>query len=88
MDGTPVRRTNGRVKARKTGTRFLQFARYPRSLVPSRIRIALVLGKFSPHLSTKRDRRIGTWADATTSRSPNPDRQLMARACLQRGAAR
>lgn len=42
--------------------RFLEFCRYLRSLYPPKIRIAIVLGNFSPHLTTKKDTRVGDWA--------------------------
>jgi transposase len=54
----------GHVKERKTRTRFLEFCRYLRSLYPPHIRIAIVADNFSPHLSTKRDARVGAWAEA------------------------
>ena len=54
----------GHVKARKTRTEFLAFARYLRSLHPADVRIAIVLDNFSPHLSTKADQRVGEWAEA------------------------
>jgi hypothetical protein len=54
----------GHVKPRKTRTRFLEFCRYLRSLYPPEVRIAIVCGNFSPHLSTRRDARVGTWATA------------------------
>ena len=52
----------GHVKPRKTRTRFLEFCRYLRSLYPQAIRIAIICDNFSPHLTTKRDDRVGTWA--------------------------
>jgi transposase len=60
----PEDRLYGHVKPRKTRTRFLEFCRYLRSLYPPHIRIALIVDNFSPHLSTKRDRRVGAWAEA------------------------
>jgi transposase len=54
----------GHVKANKNRTTFLVFCRYLRSLYPPDVRIAIVLDNFSPHLSTKRDRRVGEWAEA------------------------
>jgi transposase len=54
----------GHIKARKTRTRFLEFATYLRTLYPREIRIALVIDNFSPHLSTRRDQRVGAWAAA------------------------
>jgi transposase len=55
----------GHVKPRKTRTRFLEFCRYLRSLYPPEVRIAIVCDNFSPHLSTRRDARVGTWAKAS-----------------------
>jgi transposase len=54
----------GHVKLRKDRTTFLAFCRYLRSLYPSEVRIAIVLDNFSPHLSTRRDNRVGDWAEA------------------------
>jgi transposase len=52
----------GHVKPRKTRARFLEFCRYLRSLYPPSTRIAIICDNFSPHLSTRKDRRVGTWA--------------------------
>lgn len=57
-------RLYGHVKARKGRTEFLAFCRYLRSLYPADVRVAIVLDNFSPHLSTKSDGRVGTWAQA------------------------
>jgi transposase len=54
----------GHVKPDKTRTRFLEFCRYLRSLYPPAVRIAIVCDNYSPHLSTRRDGRVGTWAMA------------------------
>ena len=54
----------GHIKPRKTRTRFLEFCRYLRSLYPRQVRIAIICGNFSPHLSTRKDRRVGAWAAA------------------------
>jgi transposase len=54
----------GHVKPSKTRTRFLEFCRYLRSLYPPEVRIAIVCDNFSPHLSTRRDARVGIWATA------------------------
>jgi transposase len=54
----------GHIKPRKTRARFLEFCRYLRSLYPASVRIAIVCDNFSPHLSTRKDRRVGTWAEA------------------------
>ena len=57
-------RLYGHVKTRKTRTEFLAFCRYLRTLHPAEERLAIVLDNFSPHLSTKTDRRVGAWAAA------------------------
>ena len=57
-------RLYGHVKAKKGRSDFLAFLRYVRSLHPPRVRIAIVLDNFSPHLSTKKDTRVGDWARA------------------------
>ena len=54
----------GHIKTRKSRTEFLAFCRYLRSLYPPQVRIAIVLDNFSPHLSTKKDQRVGDWAAA------------------------
>jgi transposase len=54
----------GHVKTKKDRTTFLEFCRYLRSLYPPEVRIAIVLDNFSPHLSTKKDPRVGEWAEA------------------------
>jgi transposase len=57
-------RLYGRVKTTKGRTQFLEFCRYLRSLYPPGVRIAIVLDNFSPHLSTRKDPRVGGWAAA------------------------
>jgi transposase len=54
----------GYIKKDKKRATFLAFCRYLRSLYPPRVRIAIVADNFSPHLSTKRDGRVGDWAAA------------------------
>jgi transposase len=54
----------GHIKAKKDRTTFLEFCRYLRSLYPPEVRIAIVLDNFSPHLTTKKDTRVGDWAKA------------------------
>jgi transposase len=54
----------GHIKPRKTRTRFLEFCRYLRSLYPPAVRIAIICDNFSPHLTTAKDARVGTWAAA------------------------
>jgi transposase len=55
-------RLYGHVVNHKHRTAFLAFVKYLRSLHPIGVRIAIVLDNFSPHLSTKKDRRVGEWA--------------------------
>jgi transposase len=52
---------------RKTRARFLEFCRYLRSLYPPSVRIAIICGNFAPHLTTKKDKRVGTWAAASNT---------------------
>jgi transposase len=54
----------GHIKPRKTRARFLEFCRYLRSLYPVTTRIAIICDNFSPHLTTRRDGRVGAWAAA------------------------
>ena len=54
----------GHIKTAKNRTKFLEFCRYLRSLHPPEVRIAIVMDNFSPHLSTRRDQRVGEWAAA------------------------
>jgi transposase len=54
----------GHIKMKKDRTTFLGFCRYLRSLYPLNVRIAIVMDNFSPHLSTKKDDRVGVWAQA------------------------
>ena len=57
----------GHVKARKTRTQFLEFCRYLRSLHPADVRIAIICDNYSPHMSTKKDSRVGDWAAANNA---------------------
>lgn len=52
------------VKKTKNRSKFLEFCRYLRSLHPVEKRIAIVCDNYSPHLTTKRCRRVATWAAA------------------------
>jgi len=54
----------GHIKTTKNRTKFLEFCRYLRSLYPPGVRIAIVMDNFSPHLSTRKDQRVGVWAAA------------------------
>jgi transposase len=53
----------GHIKMKKDRTTFLVFCRYLRTLYPPDVRIAIVMDNFSPHLSTKKDTRVGDWAE-------------------------
>ena len=55
----------GHVKTTKNRTAFLAFCRYLRSLYPLEVRIAIVMDNYSPHLSTRKDQRVGEWAAAS-----------------------
>ncbi|MFC7219653.1 IS630 family transposase [Streptomyces polyrhachis] len=52
------------IKPVKKHTQLLESCRYLRSLYPPEVRIAIVCDNFSPHLTTKRRQRVGTWAAA------------------------
>ncbi|MCX4749215.1 IS630 family transposase [Kitasatospora sp. NBC_01287] len=54
----------GHVKKTKNRTKFLEFCRYLRTLYPSDVRIAIICDNYSPHLTTKRCRRVADWAEA------------------------
>ncbi|MEU8769951.1 IS630 family transposase [Streptomyces griseus] len=56
----------GHVKRTKNRSKFLEFCRYLRSLHPADVRIAIVCDNYSPHLTTKRCQRVGTWAAANS----------------------
>jgi transposase len=57
----------GHIKPRKTRTRFLEFCRYLRTRYPPSVRIAIVCDNFSPHLTTRKDKRVGQWAAANNT---------------------
>src|SRR5437016_6284699 len=57
----------GHIKPRKTRARFLEFCRYLRSLYPPQVRIAIICDNFSPHLTTRKDKRVGQWAAASNA---------------------
>jgi hypothetical protein len=57
-------RLYGHTKPRKRRGEFLVFLRYLRTLHPPRVRLGMVLDNFSPHLSTRSDRRVADWAAA------------------------
>ena len=86
-------RLYGHVMTNKGRTEFLAFCRYLRSLHPPEVRIAIVLDNFSPHLSTKKDARVGDWATANNvelayvpfyASLAEPDRGPVHRAALLR----
>jgi transposase len=54
----------GHIKPRKRRGEFLVFLRYLRTLYPPGVRLGIVLDNFSPHLSTRTDRRVADWAAA------------------------
>ena len=57
-------RLYGHVKPRKRRGEFLVFLRYLRTLYRPGVRLGIVLDNFSPHLSTRTDRRVADWAVA------------------------
>jgi len=57
----------GHVKPSKKRTQFLEFCRYLRTLYPAQVRIAIVCDNYSPHLTTKRCRRVADWAEANNA---------------------
>jgi transposase len=57
----------GHIKPRKTRARFLEFCRYLRSLYPPQVPIAIICDNFSPHLTTRKDKRVGAWAAANNA---------------------
>jgi len=57
----------GHIKPRKTRARFLEFCRHLRSLYPPQVRIAIICDNFSPHLTTRKDKRVGRWAAANNA---------------------
>ena len=48
----------------ESAVEFLVFCRYLRTLYPPGVRLGIVLDNFSPHLSTRTDRRVANWAAA------------------------
>jgi transposase len=54
----------GHIKPVKRRTQFLEFCRYLHTLYPDKVRIAIICDNFSPHLTTKKWQRVGTWAAA------------------------
>jgi len=66
----------GHIKPRKTRARFLEFCRYLRTLYPSSTRIAIICDNFSPHLTTRRDGRVGAWATANNVEITGAPREI------------
>ncbi|WNV82944.1 IS630 family transposase [Umezawaea sp. Da 62-37] len=54
----------GHIKKTKNRTKFLEFCRYLRTLYPPTVRLAIVCDNYSPHLTTRRCRRVADWAEA------------------------
>ncbi|WP_435130322.1 helix-turn-helix domain-containing protein [Actinacidiphila sp. bgisy144] len=54
----------GHIKKTKNRFKFLEFCRYLRSFHPAGTRISIICDNYSPHLTTKRCHRVGTWAAA------------------------
>jgi hypothetical protein len=54
----------GHIEPRRNRTGFPGFRRHPRGLYPPKVRIAIVLDSLSPHLTTKRCRRVADRAAA------------------------
>jgi len=57
----------GHIKPRKNRAKFPEFCRYLRSLYPQQVRIAIICDNFSPHLTTRKDKRVGQWAAANNT---------------------
>jgi transposase len=57
----------GHIKPRKNQARFLEFCRYPRSLYPASVPIAIICDNFSPHLTTNKDKPVGQRAAANNA---------------------
>lgn len=64
----------GHIKKAKTRSKFLEFCRYLRTLCPPTVRLAIVCDNYSPHLTTKRCRRVADWVKANNVEivSPRP----------------
>jgi transposase len=57
----------GHIKKRKKRAQFLEFCRYLRILHPPQVRIAIICDNYSPHLTTRKDKRVGDWAAASNT---------------------
>ena len=53
-----------RKKAQEAGPIPAQICRYLRGLYPPQVRIAIICDNYSPHLTTRKDKRVGDWAAA------------------------
>jgi transposase len=60
-------RMYGHVKRHKKRAQFLEFCRYLRSLYPPQVRIAIICDNYSPHLTSRKDKRVGNWAMANNT---------------------
>ncbi len=57
----------GHIKKRNRRGEFLQFCQYVRSLHRPEVPIAIICDNFSPHLSTRKDKRVGQRAAASNA---------------------
>ena len=57
----------GHVKRHKKRAQFLEFCKYLRRLYPPQVRIAIICDNYSPHLTTRKDKRVGNWAAANNT---------------------
>ena len=57
----------GHVKRHKRRAQFLEFCRYLRGLYPPQVRIAIICDNYSPHLTARKDKRVGDWAAANNT---------------------
>ncbi|MEY9489436.1 hypothetical protein RKD26_005230 [Streptomyces calvus] len=55
---------HGHIEKTRSRSTFLEFCRCPRSPHRREARVAIVCDTYSPHLTTKRCRRVATWANA------------------------
>ena len=58
---------SGHVKRHKRRAQFLEFCRYLRGLYPPQVRIAIICDNYSPHLTARKDKRVGDWAAANNA---------------------
>jgi hypothetical protein len=62
----------GHVKPRKTRSRSWSSAATCALSTPSSVQIAVICDNFSPHLTARRDARVGTWAAEALRAGPDP----------------